>query len=199
MAWPSTARRPHSSARWASQTRTPGRISRGFFLADARKRKRTSRERRPAFRLGHVAAARRNARASSGKTLRCVNEGMLTSGETSIRRRREECSPRRASSRRCGNAFKRRGAVSCSNQRNKKPENPELTSLGKSSGIKSKDGLMKGRAQTSVGQRLSREETRASRFPISDGLVRRSFGEKAGESRIPPIRVRAQHPRRQPT
>ena len=36
-------RRPDSSARGVFQTRPPGRISRGFFLADARKPKRTSR------------------------------------------------------------------------------------------------------------------------------------------------------------
>ena len=36
-------RRPDSSARGVFQTRPPGRISRGFFLDDARKPKRTSR------------------------------------------------------------------------------------------------------------------------------------------------------------
>lgn len=110
-------RRPDSSARGVFQTRPPGRISRGFFLDDARKPKRTSRSfqrrRRSAFRPERAAAARRNARASAGETLRGVTEGMLTSGDTSACRRREEWASGRASPTRFGNAFKRRGA--CSN------------------------------------------------------------------------------------
>lgn len=56
-----------------------------------------STRRRSAFRPARAAAACINAHASVGKTLRGVNEGMLTSGDTSACRRREECAPGRAS------------------------------------------------------------------------------------------------------
>ena len=99
--WSATARGRRSSARSASQTPLPGRISRGFFLCRRAKTKKNialiSTRRRSAFRPARAAAACINAHASVGKTLRGVNEGMLTSGDTSACRRREECAPGRAS------------------------------------------------------------------------------------------------------
>ena len=173
-----TARGRRSSARSASQTRPPGRISRGFFLADARKPKRTSRSfstrRRSAFRPERAVAARRNARESAGKTYCGVTERVLTSGDTSARRRREECAPGTGFPTRFGNASKRRGA--CPN--GIKPKNLELKDM-----------------VDLIGEEIPNERSPRDRRPSKHARVeiddrrspRRSFSRKKGC--VPPTRL----------